>query len=274
MAASQNHGFLFEKPIKDAFYPGAPDQGYSDEYDVAAGYSVLGHHPVQIKCATAASLDSPAACIMLGDARRNFRRSQDFEMIVADLAQNGDSKHARRYVRLVFEHESYHHALFGTLPTSDIEALDASIKAIPKGAQTTLRLAAHAKKNALKSQYGFGADLQAKISTTGSQRRLQASCSLDALISAAKSVITIEPKDYLTHNLPASIISPRRKRHPKPTIDIPFVSPSVSASMTRDLHLHKSCSSPEALGGGEPVHNSVEVGLYAPFAGYLRHKEP
>ena len=93
MSASQAHGFQLEDAIRSALYPGARKLVYNHPWDVEVGHSDWSAlHPSQIKCATARSSAAPASAVMLGDALRNYDRTGPFEMVVADLAQNGGEK--------------------------------------------------------------------------------------------------------------------------------------------------------------------------------------
>ena len=65
---------------------------------------------------------------MLGDALRNFLHDIPLEAVIADRAQKGDNKVARRYVRLAFEIDGWRSAIFGSKMTR--EAFGAELAAI------------------------------------------------------------------------------------------------------------------------------------------------
>lgn len=235
MAASQGHGFIIQDCIIDAIYPTAsankfpnvPKPRYIATFDVPPGHSDWNSaHPCQIKTATAESVDHDPAGVMLGDALRNFSHNIPFEAVIADMAQKSDNKVARRYVRLAFEVDGWRTALFGSKMTreafgTELATIDRFIKSIPRGPQNELRVQAHAMCRALESASGMGASLQAKISTTGKQRRLQLGCSQKTMIDGAARSHIIVPSEFGTLGLPASIQSKKRERNKKTKPEMP-----------------------------------------------------
>lgn len=220
MAASQAHGFHLEDAIRSNLYPGARKLAHIHPWDVEAGHSSWNAlHPSQIKCATASDEAGAASDVMLGDALRNYDREGAFEMVIADLAQRGDEKVVRRYLRLAFEPGAFRAAIFGSMERVELEAADGLVKSVPIGDDPAARKSVHRHCQELEERAQMGGDLQAKMSRSKSQRRLQASCSQEALTRAASRAEAIGPERFAALGLPAIILSPRRTRRTRAQAD-------------------------------------------------------
>lgn len=214
MAASQNHGFKNEDQVVPSRYPGAPRKGGNLEYDVPAGYSLLSPHPSQIKACTASREERSR--VMFGDALRNFDRQIAFETFISDWTQQGAVKALRKCVHIVWSNATWR-KLFGTAKRKDILAFDRRIKAVPLGRHPALVKAIHADMRAYGLAHKMIVRLEAKISTTESQRRLQMSCMLDHLVAIAhtdKSMLVLrhDRSACSALGLPLSMDSPPRER--------------------------------------------------------------
>lgn len=214
MAASQNHGFKNEDQVVPSRYPGAPRKGGTSEYDVPAGFSLLSAHPSQIKACTASK--ETRARVMFGDAMRNFDRQIDFETFISDWTQQGAIKALRKCVHIVWSNKTWR-KLFGTAKRKDILAFDRRIKAVPLGRHRALVKAIHADMRAYGLAHKMIVRLEAKISTSDSQRRLQMSCMLDHLFAVANTdksmiVLRLDPGACAALGLPLSMDSPPRER--------------------------------------------------------------
>lgn len=142
---------------------------------------------------------------------RNKVRAEHFELLVAVWQQSGDQKNISEYARMEFSPASWS-KMFGTASENDIRMLDAQIKAIPArdGPQPEARAAAHAFKRELTARHAPILSLQPKIGAQSSQRRLQASCRLDSLISHSDRHEIIGPDRFAELGLPTSVYGPPR----------------------------------------------------------------
>jgi hypothetical protein len=222
MAASQNQGFKNEDQVVPSRYPGAPKNGYTAEYDVEAGWSLISPHPSQIKSCTAAK--ESRARVMFGDAMRNFDRQIDFETFISDWRQQGQVKALRKYVHIVWSNATWR-KLFGAAKRKDIQAFIKRIKAVPLGAPSALVAAIHADIKAYCTACKMIVRLEAKISKSDGQRRLQMSCMLEHLIAVAHTdkamtVLRHDPADCLALGLPIAMDSPPRARKAAPKAEL------------------------------------------------------
>ena len=164
---------------------------------------------MQIKSAKAARGATPSghadAGVMLADALRNHARGA-LELVVCVWAQEPAGKRALAYHRMAFLPGSWA-ALFGTMSRAELAAIDAEVKAIPVDiarAEIAARSkAARAKIAALREARGAAISIQAKISSTGTQRRVQCACQLSTLIAHADHHEAIGPARFGEFGLPA-----------------------------------------------------------------------
>jgi hypothetical protein len=175
MSNSQKHGAEFEDFVKLGF-PGSANfpRSPTAPYDIESLFDPAGGLNTSVKSAK-------GKCVGLGDATRNFERNEDYRLVVGSFTQVGNHKHFHT-VREFLITKAEWKTLKGGMATRDVAALHETIKAIPAGQHERGRRKAHAGKRALQDSHpNASLRLNPKIDSK-SQRRLQASISIDDLM--------------------------------------------------------------------------------------------
>lgn len=170
----QQHGYIFEKWVRDTFFAHYQAPSYTQEWDVAkSANKKYGGLPVSIKTTKYGS------SVDLGDALRQFTLNEDFMIIIGYWKQEGPRKRIVNIVAATVTPALWQ-SLWAPITLQDIKALDAAVK---NRAVTPAQARADAHK--IKSQPPFTRALMTvnpKIDNKH-QRRLQCSLRFDLVFS-------------------------------------------------------------------------------------------
>ncbi len=180
MASNQLHGKSFEDLVKAALFQGAADRSRSvnSEFDVEGDFDRIYGLPSSIKTTSGKTVG-------LADARRFWRNNTAYRMLVCSYTQQGTTKLFHQ-VDEIFLHGEMFPALKGSISLEEITEIHFGfgITRFPEGMHVEAR--AWVKERIQKVQDRIGlVVLNPKIDSE-SQRRLQCSVSLPALIKLAE----------------------------------------------------------------------------------------
>lgn len=181
MSNSQKHGAEFEEFVKLGF-PGSAtfQRSPTAPYDIESAFDPESGLNTSVKTIKGKSVG-------LGDATRNFERREDYRLVVGKFTQKGQEKHFHTVMEFLITQAEWD-TMKGGLSTEQVNGLHLDIKAIPVGGHAAGRQQAHTRKRELREAHPNAAlRLNPKIDSK-SQRRLQASISVDDLMRGVAKV--------------------------------------------------------------------------------------
>ncbi len=118
----QQHGFVFEKWVRDTFFGGYVAPGYTQKWDIPKevnkGHGRVPVNPKAIKY---------GAPVDLGDALRQFEVDEPFMLIIGYWMQEGDGKRIVNIISPTVTPKLWR-ALWGPITLEDLKRLDAVVK--------------------------------------------------------------------------------------------------------------------------------------------------
>lgn len=121
-AEVQNHGYQFEKWVRDTFFDGYVSPNYTAEWDIEkAANKKYGGLPVSVK------FTKYGTSVDLGDAVRQFNVKEKFMIVIGYWKQEGDRKRIVNIIAPVITPEQWH-KLFEPISQDDLMKLDATVK--------------------------------------------------------------------------------------------------------------------------------------------------
>lgn len=228
---SQQHGHHLEDKVKNSGEFGdPPNQTYTHAWDIPKGHSHWSNgKPVQIK-----AVQETSKHVYLGSAQVNFKRDEDFEMLLLSHKQK-DSEHKEmgQITRLEFSASSWK-KLMGNLSSSDLNEFCDFVSSVPEGEQRWANQKAKEKKKELMKKCNPVVDIQAKIDSK-SQRRVQMAIRKEDLIKAADRCEIIESGGSLGDlSVPYEFESSRRHRHSPQGTQVESGSPQAESDSNKD----------------------------------------
>ena len=128
MPEVQNHGFRFEKWIRDTFF-GSYEGNYSQKWDVPAENNTSNIVPKELRGLPVSIKTTKLGCpVNLGDALRQFEIADDFIMICGIWTQaNRQEKHLVAIGAALFRVGTWRQ-LWTPLKLSELKVLDGTVK--------------------------------------------------------------------------------------------------------------------------------------------------
>lgn len=164
----QQHGFIFEKWVRDTFFGGYAPPGYTQKWDIPKEVNKAhGGVPVNPK---AIKYGAP---VDLGDALRQFEVDEPFMLIIGYWMQEGEKKRIVNIIAPTVTSKLWR-SLWGPITLEDLQRLDSVVKDRKLDYRE-----ARAQAQKIKSVAPFTEAIitvNPKIDATG-QRRLQCSLS-------------------------------------------------------------------------------------------------
>jgi hypothetical protein len=186
MSLNQSHGKTFEDHLKSAF-PGTSDsdRSYLSQWDIEKEYDKIDNLPTSIKT-------SKNNVIELADARKIWKISEPYRLIVSQYKQNGIIKEF--YILYEFKiTKNEHIKMLGDITYTEVENFHNNLLIFTKGQHESARKFAKITKAALYSRSII--QLNPKIDSK-CQRRLQSSINLEKLVEHIKDKHILNKNDF------------------------------------------------------------------------------
>jgi hypothetical protein len=206
MAKNQMHGKVFEDQLRPGF-PGSVEcpQAGGAAFDFAADHDPVAGLPTSVKT-------TGHQTVCLADARRVFAAPTPFRLVVGQYQQEIGAKEVTTIHEFVIQAEEWQR-LKGDLPAAAVDGFHNHLLTFKRGEHADARAWAQTHKRALATAHPGVIQLNPKIDSQ-SQRRLQASISLAALIEGVAEH-TCHQSEYRGVALPMVLPSSLRERRRK-----------------------------------------------------------
>lgn len=196
---SQAHGFAFEDMVKaSSYFSGASNfkRSHTEDFDIEARFDKRLGIPTSVKTTKSKS-------IALADARRFWRCSSDFRLVVGVYTQNGEVKDFSKVYEFTIT-QAIHSEIVGSVSLEFVEKFHEIISTKSLQDYQTARNVAKALNDLRpKSLISLNPKIDSKT-----QRRLQCSISIDTLKGIAE--YSEYEQSYANLMLPLRLKSPSR----------------------------------------------------------------